>query len=230
MSRIEAMQKMAESLDSLVNLKIKVPLSSKTKNIHTNCWIYYKPLNFGDKIEKIYGEMSGFCKQFRYTFYRKNYWYVKNVNVRYSDGTMELTLSPMPTPFGEEKLNNGSSNSTSKTSKSATNKTTVSKKNVDYYVDKIAKQMKNEKHTYHGGRYDCFSMSHKLTCYLRKHGVTAKTIVYYSATSNSGTHRTVRYKNDKGEWVDFPYGKYGFDSLFGVTSYAKNGKEYKESC
>lgn len=230
MSRNEAMQKMAESLDSLVTLKIKVPLSTKTKNIHTNTWIYYEaPSDFTDKIEDIYGQMKNACKPFRYTFYRKNYWYVKGVEVSYKAGTMELTLSPMPTPYPQEKINNSSKiSNTSKISDKGTKSTT--KKSVDYWVDRIANQMKNEKHTYHGGRYDCFSMSHKLTCYLRKHGVTAKTIVYYSASSNSGTHRTVRYKNDKGNWVDFPYKKYGFDSLFGVTSYAKNGKEFKEGC
>ena len=225
MSLNEARQLMAESLVGMVELKIKVPLTKKTKNIHTNTWIYYEPVAMGENIEKIFGEMKSLCKQFRYTFYRKNYWYVKSVDISYKNMTMELGLSPMPTPFPEQKT---SSNKTTKTSNK--NKTTSNKKNVDYWVDKIAKQMKGERHTYHGGKYDCFSMSHKLTCYLRKHGVTAKTIVYYSATSNSGTHRTVRYKNDAGKWVDFPYKKYGFDSLFGVTSYAKNGKEFKEGC
>lgn len=110
MSRNEAMQKMAESLVGLVDLKIKVPLSDKTKNIHTNTWIYYEPVEFGDKIDAIYGQMKNLCKQFRYTFYRKNYWYVKAVNIQYKDATMELTLSPMPTPYPSEKLNKNSSN------------------------------------------------------------------------------------------------------------------------
>ena len=118
MSKNEAMQKMAESLDNLVDLKIKVALSDKTKNIHTNAWIYYEPaVEFGDKIDSIYGEIKSLCKQFRYTFYRKNYWYVKAVSVKYSDGTMELTLSPMPTPYKEEKLNNASSTGKGKVNK-----------------------------------------------------------------------------------------------------------------
>lgn len=104
MSLDDARQKMAESLSSLVELKIKVPLSDKTKNIHTNTWIYYEPVEFGDKIEDIYGEMKSLCKQFRYTFYRKNYWYVKGVEISYTNGTMDLTLSPMPTPYTQEKV------------------------------------------------------------------------------------------------------------------------------
>lgn len=115
------MQKMAESLVGLVDLKIKVPLSDKTKNIHTNTWIYYEPVgDFGDKIESIYGQMKNLCKEFRYTFYRKNYWYVKGVNISYKDGTMELTLSPLPTPYNIEKLNN--TTSTTKTNVVKNNK------------------------------------------------------------------------------------------------------------
>lgn len=110
----EARQKMAESLSSLVELKIKVPLSDKTKNIHTNTWIYYEPVEFWDKIEGIYGEMKSLCKQFRYTFYRKNYWYVKGVEIHYKEGTMDLTLSPLPTPYPQEKVGKDTT-STSKT-------------------------------------------------------------------------------------------------------------------
>ena len=119
------MQKMAESLDSLVTLKIKVPLSPKTKNIHTNTWIYFEaPSELGDKLDNIYGQMKSLCKQFRYTFYRKNYWYVKGVEVSYKDKTMELTLSPMATPYPQEKLNN-----TSNTSRTNTVKTNTKKSN-----------------------------------------------------------------------------------------------------
>ena len=150
------MQKMAESLDNLVDLKIKVPLSDKTKNIHTNAWIYYEPaVEFGDKIDSIYGEMKSLCKQFRYTFYRKNYWYVKAVSVKYSDGTMELTLSPMPTPYKEEKLNNASSTGKGKVNKTSNNSNDIKlsppnflnktdKKWAEDFVTKHTKGLTNE--------------------------------------------------------------------------------------
>lgn len=221
---MEAQNIMAESLNNLVEFTITVPLSEKTKNIHTNTFIYLEWDDLPDNILYLYQKVKNKIPAFRYTLYRDGYWYVKSVDIDFKEGTMQLGLSPFPTPYSVEKL-------TLSTQKENINKKeTKTKKNVGYWIDKIATAMKNEKHAYHGGKYDCFSMSHKITCYLRKHGVTAKTIVYYSATSKSGTHRTVRYKNDSGNWVDFPYKKYGFDSLFNVTSYAKNSKEYKESC
>ena len=122
MSREEAMQKMAESLINLVDFKITVPLSKKTKNIHTNTFIYFEAPWFGEQIEGIYDEIKSTCKPFRYTFYRKNYWYVKGTSVSYKNGTMEITLSPMPTPYNQEKLNKTTTTTTSSSANTSESK------------------------------------------------------------------------------------------------------------
>lgn len=116
----DARQKMAESLDSLVDFKVTVPLSKKTKNIHTNTWIYYETVDMGDQLEQIYGKMKSLCKQFRYTYWRKDYWYVKGVEISYKEGTMTLTLSPLPSPYPDEKVTK--STSTASTAKANTAK------------------------------------------------------------------------------------------------------------
>ena len=78
----------------------------------------------GDKLEAIYGQMTNLCKQFRYTHYRKDYWYVKGVEISYNEGTMTLTLSPLPSPYPDEKI----SKTTSTTSTGKTNTDKVNKK------------------------------------------------------------------------------------------------------
>lgn len=68
---------------------------------------------------------------------------------------------------------------------------------------------------------DCFGMSDLLHCSLKSLGVTSKIVSYYSPYSNSGTHRSVLYKDENGKWQDFPYKKYGFDSIFQAMAASK---------
>lgn len=90
---------MADSLIDLCTLNITVPLTEETKNIHTNCWIYFvPPTDIVDGFEDIYNDIGG-LQCVRWAPYRKNYWYVKgiSINVSNDEQTMTLELSPFPT-------------------------------------------------------------------------------------------------------------------------------------
>lgn len=77
---------------------------------------------------------------------------------------------------------------------------------------------------------DCYGMSDLLHCELSSLGVESKIVQYGSSYSPSGTHRSVLYKNQNGQWVDFPYRKYGFNSWFNSMAASKNGKNIKGTC
>jgi len=122
---------MAKSLIDLCNFKVTVPLSEKTKNIHTNSFIYFEPLKVMEysNLDFLYEEM-GKTRATRWVPYRKGYWYVKGVKIIYSntEQKMELTLSPFPTVFQAEKLqatnkttNGGDKNANNTTSSRSTN-------------------------------------------------------------------------------------------------------------
>ena len=71
---------------------------------------------------------------------------------------------------------------------------------------------------------DCFGMSDLLHCSLKELGVTSKIVTYASPYSNSGTHRSVLYKDQNGKWQDFPYKKYGFHKNFRAMAASKTSK------
>lgn len=120
---------MAKSLIDLIDFKVTLPLSEKTKNIHTNSWIYFEPLPFMEDVERIYKEM-GKNKSTRWVAYRKGYWYVKAVKINYTKDkqTMELTLSPFPTIFNAqdlEKKATTTSSTSNNSNKTSTNSLTI---------------------------------------------------------------------------------------------------------
>lgn len=79
-----------------------------------------------------------------------------------------------------------------------------------------------EKH----GTGDCWAWSDKISKELKKYKVNHYIVEY--PTSESNNHRSVLYQNSKGEYVDFPYSKYGFPKGTHATSKSKNGaKIYK---
>lgn len=77
---------------------------------------------------------------------------------------------------------------------------------------------------------DCYGMSDFLSCELTQRGVTNKILQYHSDHSQSGTHRTVRYKDKDGTWKDFPYKELGFSGDFGVNNYINNNKTIPSTC
>lgn len=77
---------------------------------------------------------------------------------------------------------------------------------------------------------DCYGMSDFLSCELTQRGVTNKILQYHSDHSQSGTHRTVRYKDKDGTWKDFPYKELGFSGDFGVNNYISKNKTIPSTC
>lgn len=77
---------------------------------------------------------------------------------------------------------------------------------------------------------DCYGMSDFLSCELTQRGVKNKILQYHSDHSQSGTHRTVRYKDEDGTWKDFPYKELGFSGDFGVNNYINKNKTIPSTC
>ena len=101
----DARDLLAKSLIDLCDFKVTVPLSEKTKNIHTNSFIYFEPVPFMDQMDNIYNAM-GKTQSTRWVSYRKGYWYVKAVSIKYTNDeqSMELTLAPFPTVFNAQDM------------------------------------------------------------------------------------------------------------------------------
>lgn len=77
---------------------------------------------------------------------------------------------------------------------------------------------------------DCYGMSDLLYCELSALGIEAKIVQYPSSYAQSGTHRSVLYRDNNGNWTDFPYRKYGFNSYFNSMAASKKGKRIKGTC
>lgn len=77
------------------------------------------------------------------------------------------------------------------------------------------------------GSGDCHGFSDLIFQFFKKYGVTSKIVSY--KTGYSDDHRSVLYKNEKKQWVDFPYKKYGWDKKFhnmlNATSGSKTGSK-----
>ena len=108
----DARDVVAKSLIDLCELKVTLPLNNKTKNIHTNTFIYFEPLPLMDDMDRIYTPM-GATRSTRWVFYRKGYWYVKGVEITYTgdNQSMQLTLAPFPTVFEADDLGANSTKS-----------------------------------------------------------------------------------------------------------------------
>jgi len=72
---------------------------------------------------------------------------------------------------------------------------------------------------------DCWAWSDWISKQLKKYKVNNKIVEYKSSGSNQ--HRSVLYQNSKGEYVDFPYRKYGFPQGAYNTSGSTKGNKIK---
>jgi hypothetical protein len=120
---LDAQDKMAESLINLVDFKITLPLTKKTKNIRTNSFIYLQGFDFLDSYRYIY-EMMGSPRAARHIPYRRGFWYVKAVKITYNktQQTMELTLTPLATVYNS-KISENNETSTATTTRQTTSTT-----------------------------------------------------------------------------------------------------------
>ena len=73
---------------------------------------------------------------------------------------------------------------------------------------------------------DCWGMSSLLYQELKSRGVTARILQY--PTSMANNHRSVQYRDSTGQWIDFPYREYGFNTLFNNTSGTTNATVINE--
>lgn len=62
------------------------------------------------------------------------------------------------------------------------------------------------------GHGDCWGFSDLIFHELKSYGVTCKIVEY--KTGSADKHRSVMYMNDKKQWTDFPYRKYGWDKKY----------------
>jgi len=62
------------------------------------------------------------------------------------------------------------------------------------------------------GYGDCWAFSEFIFTRLKEKGVAAKIMEYNSGIA--GNHRSVAYKNSNGEWADFPYREYGWNTRY----------------
>lgn len=94
----------------------------------------------------------------------------------------------------------------------STSKSSNSDDDIKKIVASINKSMRGIKHRYNGGSMDCYEMSEAIFKKLKANKVTCKVPQYYSANSNSKTHRSVIVKYSTG-WKDFDYK--GMETGFG---------------
>lgn len=129
----DAREEIVDSMLGLCDFNITVPLSEKTQNIRTDTFIYLEPLDFMNKIEYIYNSLTNKngvgCKECKLVPYRKGYWYVKGVNIKYdTEQTMTLTLVPLPTVYKNNYT--PQTNKTTTTVKNSSKKTANNDSNV----------------------------------------------------------------------------------------------------
>lgn len=158
------------------------------------------------------------------------YYFVKGNSVSWEGGNLiksDLDLRYGPeSPEGKEIPEAGTQYSNDKHSKSSG----IAGKDLEEALDEVGKKYSSIK--YSGAcqsascakqvwQADCYGMSDLLHCSLKALGVTTKIVQYPSSYSNSGTHRSVLYKDNNGKWQDFPYKKYGFNSNYQAMSASK---------
>jgi hypothetical protein len=75
------------------------------------------------------------------------------------------------------------------------------------------------------GYGDCWAFSDFIFTRLKERRVGCKIVQY--VTSEANNHRSVLYKDDSGNWVDFPYRQYGwgtkYNNMLNNTAGSKNG-------
>ena len=74
---------------------------------------------------------------------------------------------------------------------------------------------------------DCWGMSDFIACELKSRGVNAKILEYPAIASN---HRSVKYQDQTGQWVRFPYRQYNVEYNFRDTDAVDSGSEVSSSC
>ena len=114
----------------------------------------------------------------------------------------------------QDKLHRGEMTAVPKTGVSATSDDifkVITKEAFKYkYVLGATGQTYNQmKKTGHG---DCWGFSDLIFTFFKKYNISSKIVEYDSGYASN--HRSVLYKNKKGQWVDFPYREYGWGKKY----------------
>ena len=75
------------------------------------------------------------------------------------------------------------------------------------------------------GRGDCHAFSDLIFTELKKRKVACRIYEYNSGVASN--HRSVVYKNAKGQWTNFPYEKYGLNKMLKPTSFNLHSAPFK---
>ena len=79
----------------------------------------------------------------------------------------------------------------------------------DYVLGAEGQDYNTMKRTGHG---DCWGFSDLIFTFLKKYNISCKITEYDSGYASN--HRSVLYKNEKGNWVDFPYRELGWNTRY----------------
>ena len=127
----QARDVMADSLISMLDFTITIPLTDLTKRIHTNSFIKLNQSLFNaDYLWEIYKAM-GKTPSSRNTDFREGYWYVQETEVNYKNNTMKLKLLALPSVPNYDKTDmNASGGSSSNVDKTSTDNNSSGSSNV----------------------------------------------------------------------------------------------------
>lgn len=196
----EAREEIVDSMISLCDFSITVPLSEKTRNIRTDTFIYLEPLDFINKIDNIYNSLtnkSGVgCKECKLVPYRKGYWYVKGVSIKYdTEQTMTLTLVPLPTVY-KNNYTPQTNKTTAKTSskKTASNDTNVKLKPPSYLSATDKAWATKTVLQAIGSKRDPLKIAKAIDKAFKSHVYYN---YYYDAVKTSGSHNLKRAWNNR---------------------------------
>lgn len=228
---------MSEQLRSLFSFEMTLP--GTYKGMHTNQFLWMDVED--DFYDDFYSEIMeniGETKFNRYTGFKKGRFYIEKKEWKYDlkDGVKTtLTLNPIPSMYSEYMKDQleaeraldqavidatggggGTSSSTSAGGALGSNALEVGNALASKYTfcGKVGSEsyasMKKR------GCGSCFAWSGALYTELKKIGVTVRVIQYDSGMSSN--HMSVQYKNESGQWVDYPYRETNIPNLARSTT------------
>lgn len=162
------------------------------------------------------------------------YYFVKGKSIEWEGegpltGSLELTYGP-ESPESKDVPEVG-------TTYSKSNSATTSSVSINTALDEVGKMAAKKSYSNacqsydcmkSGGAGDCWAMSNFISCELKARNIDTKILEYVTAYSDQ--HRSVQYKDSNGKWKNFPYRKYGVNSMFNDTGGVAHGKHIKGDC
>ena len=225
----KALDKMAESVRSLLSFEIKLPLNhTMFKELHTNQFLWTQlPREFKlGNLEKIFKILPTY-KVNRGVSYVENRWYIEKIVTKMDSSGLfgTITLNPFPSSYsvysnavkGYLDAFNQAFRQQDTSSNSGTSTTNTGTGNAEQIFKEVAKICEQYSYslgrgvsTYAGmkkaGHGDCWAFAELVYEELKARGVN--TVIWTYATSEASNHRSSGYQATDGSWKDFPYRTY----------------------